>query len=356
MKNTLGILFTTISTLLLSQVGINTDDPKTTMDVSAARNSQGLIIYNDQPIGLQAPRLTRAELTSITASYTTDQRGSLLYITDISGGNRNAQRTNIDAIGYYYFDGLVWIKIGNGSITAPSVNLYNSNGTLTENRTVSEGAHTLSFTGTAVGANKFINIEGTPVTPKSAIQIIDGSQSLNNVLTSDNSGNATWKPVTISRLEGVLGVGIDIPFTASNFLRTGSYINLPPGKWEVSITMLMPVTAGTLTNADWLWLKSTFSELNQPTIIQSQATADFVGTVYLSSGLFSGPKAGAAPKYNMMYGTLVINNKSTTAKAYYYYAGLLDREFSTGTGKSSQFNLFGGNNWGENVITATRLQ
>jgi len=356
MRNTLGILFTTISTLLLSQVGINTEKPNTTMDVSATRNAEGLITNNNQLVGLQAPRMTRAELTSITAIYTTDQRGALLYITDISGGNRNGQRTNIDAVGYYYFDGSIWIKIGNGSIIPPSVNLYNTNGTLTGNRIVSEGSNTLTFTGTAVGANKFINTEGTPTSPKSAIQIIDGSQTLNHVLTSDNNGNATWKPVTISRVEGVLGSGTNIPFTASNFLRTGSYINLPPGKWEVSVTMLMPVTSGTLSNADWLWLKSTFSELNQSTIIQSQITSDFVGTVYLASGLFSGPKAGATQKYNMMYGTLVINNQSTITKTYYYYAGLLDREYTTGTDKSTQFNLFGGTNWGENVITATRLQ
>lgn len=356
MKNTLGILFTAITSLFNSQVGINTENPKTTMDINATRNAQGLITNNNQLVGLQAPRMTRAELTAITATYTSDQRGALLYITDISGGNRTGQRANIDAVGYYYFDGSVWIKIGNGSITPPSVNIYNSNGALTENRTVSEGANTLTFTGTALGANKFINSEGTAAAPKSAIQIVDGSQAANNVLTSDATGNATWKPVTISRIEGVLGAGIDIPFSASNFLRTGSYIDLPSGKWEVSVTMLMPVTTGTLANSDWLWLKSTFSELNQATIIQSQTTPDFVGTVYLASGLFSGPKAGTTQKYNMMYGTLVINNTSTAIKRYYYYGGLLDREFTTASGKSTQFSLFGGNNWGENVITATRLQ
>lgn len=108
--------FTQFSAILISgfsfaQVGFNTTLPKTTMDVSAKRDNSGLITDNTQTFGLQAPRLTRAELTVNTATYGSDQRGALIYITDVTGGDATGQRINVTAIGYYYFDGAVWQRL-----------------------------------------------------------------------------------------------------------------------------------------------------------------------------------------------------------------------------------------------------
>ena len=99
-----------------SQVGINTETPNSTLDVSAKRDGGGILTDNAQTYGLQAPRLTRQELTSSTATYSTDQTGAIVYITDISGGNTTGQRVNITAAGYYYFDGAFWQKITNGTL------------------------------------------------------------------------------------------------------------------------------------------------------------------------------------------------------------------------------------------------
>ncbi|PQA90878.1 hypothetical protein B0A69_19280 [Chryseobacterium shigense] len=108
--------FTQISTILISglsfaQVGFNTTLPKTTMDVSAKRDTSGVITDNTQTYGLQAPRLTRTELTANTATYSSDQRGALIYITDVTGGDAAGQRINVTAMGYYYFDGAVWQRL-----------------------------------------------------------------------------------------------------------------------------------------------------------------------------------------------------------------------------------------------------
>lgn len=97
------------------QIGINTQDPKTTLDVRAKRESSGTITNPNQFNGIQPPRLTRQELTGITAVYSTDQKGALLYITNTSGGNTLGQRINIDTTGYYYFDGSVWQKLSLGN-------------------------------------------------------------------------------------------------------------------------------------------------------------------------------------------------------------------------------------------------
>ncbi|KFF10399.1 hypothetical protein N6B72_17350 [Chryseobacterium soli] len=119
--------FTRFSAILISgfsfaQVGINTALPKTTMDVSAKRDNSGVITDNTQIFGLQAPRLTRAELTVNTATYGSDQRGALIYITDVTGGDAAGQRINVTAIGYYYFDGTVWQRITQATNTiAPAI-------------------------------------------------------------------------------------------------------------------------------------------------------------------------------------------------------------------------------------------
>lgn len=131
-----------IGTVLSAQVGVNTTAPKTTMDVSAKKDSGGNITDNTQIFGLQAPRLTRAELTANTATYGADQQAALVYITDISGGNATGQRININSVGYYSFDGTLWQKI-----KVDDTNIYNSNGTLTSNRTLNNGGQTLEFIG-----------------------------------------------------------------------------------------------------------------------------------------------------------------------------------------------------------------
>jgi hypothetical protein len=88
---------------MLAQVGINTTIPKSTLDVT----SQGT--QTTEVAGIQAPRLTLAELTVKGNSlYGVAQTGAIIYITDISGGGNAGQRANITAPGCYYFDGSVW--------------------------------------------------------------------------------------------------------------------------------------------------------------------------------------------------------------------------------------------------------
>ncbi|HCA06460.1 hypothetical protein [Chryseobacterium sp.] len=90
------------------------------MDVNAKRNTSGVITDNAQTVGLQAPRLTRLELSSLTATYGTNQNGALIYVTDIVGGNATGQRINVTSPGYYYFDSVanVWQKFVAGNIPA----------------------------------------------------------------------------------------------------------------------------------------------------------------------------------------------------------------------------------------------
>ena len=204
-----------------------------------------------------------------------------------------------------------------------------------------------------------ITTGGTATTPDpSGFRLEDGNQNTNFVLTSDTNGVGTWKPVAVTRLTGIIGAGIDVPFITAGevYRKTGSYIDLPSGKWEVKVTMLMPVDGGTMTVDDWVWLKTTFSTVNATTIVESQISSDIEGPS-LVSNLFFGPKSASNdPKFNMMTGSVIINNTSTASKRYYYYAGNTDsQEYTTGSGKATKFYLFGGLNWAENSIIAMKV-
>ena len=213
-----------------------------------------------------------------------------------------------------------------------------------------------------------ITTGGTAATPNATgFRLEDGNQNTNFVLTSDTYGVGTWKPVAATRIVGTLGAGVDVLFktTGGVYRKTGSYIDLPPGKWEVRVTMLMPVGGvpsdtvpggGTMTADDWVWLKTTFSTETTTTIVETQASSDIVGAL-LVSNLFFGPKSvSSQPKFLMLNGSVIINNTSTASKRYYYYAGNTDsQEYTTGSGKATKFYLFGGWNWGENSITALKV-
>ena len=213
-----------------------------------------------------------------------------------------------------------------------------------------------------------ITTGGTATTPNpSGFRLEDGNQNTNFVLTSDTNGVGTWKPVAVTRIKGILGAGIDVPFKTAGevYRKTGSYIDLPSGKWEVKVTMLMPVGGvssdslpggGTMTVNDWVWLKSTFSTVDATTIVGSQISSDIEGPS-LVSNLFFGPKSVSdEPKFNMMNGSVIINNTSTASKRYFYYAGNTDsQEYTAGSGKATKFYLFGGWNWGENSIVALKV-
>lgn len=127
-----------------AQVGINTSTPASTLDITA-KNSTGTSKNVD---GLLVPRVDRERAQSMSSIPTS----TLIYVNSINKGTQTGNAVNVDAVGYYYFDGNVWVKLNAGSGSGSSVNIYNSDGTLTGNRTVTQGDKTLTFNATATNA------------------------------------------------------------------------------------------------------------------------------------------------------------------------------------------------------------
>lgn len=161
MKKKLVVLgFLLILTNIRAQVGINTETPKTTLDVNAKRDTGGNITDNTQTYGLQAPRFTRAELTANTATYGADQKGALVYITDVTGGTAAGQRANIIDTGYYYFDGTIWMKIGSGGTEPWNIQNTTTPATANTQNVYQNGKVAIGFTNADAVSSKQLEVKG----------------------------------------------------------------------------------------------------------------------------------------------------------------------------------------------------
>jgi len=148
MKKIIFYLAFMFSSSMFSQVGVNTTSPAATLDVQA-KNATGTTTNVD---GLIVPRVDRQRAQSMASIPTS----TLIYINNIVTGSQTGTTINVDAVGYYYYNGTVWVKLNTPS--SSSVNIYNSNGTLTGNRIVTQGLNTLAFTSNAVNG---FSVSGT---------------------------------------------------------------------------------------------------------------------------------------------------------------------------------------------------
>lgn len=138
------------STIVIThaQVGINTANPQATLDVVGSTNT-------NMRDGILPPRVSKQQLASKDfGTYGIDQKGAIVYITDVTSPTGTtpsiAEVGSIDSIGYYYFTGFQWVPF--------AMNLYNTDGSLSGNRVVTQNSNTLTFTTTA---NNGFSIDGT---------------------------------------------------------------------------------------------------------------------------------------------------------------------------------------------------
>ncbi len=201
-----------------------------------------------------------------------------------------------------------------------------------------------------IGTTAPTNVLDVRSTTNGALRIADGTQGANKILTSDANGVATWQLAKSNVAVGTLGAGYDVPFSQfSDFRYTGSSITLPPGKWMVTISLLI-IPRGTITVNDWMFVRSTFSETNLTTIGQTGIQSPDVIRPTLMSFQMEGPFSGGQ-KYNVATGTIQINNTSGTTKNYKYIVGNTQASSTVaGAGLAAV-----GGTWSENAIYAVAV-
>ena len=166
-------LFSIISNTSYSQVGINTETPKATLDIVASLSDESI------PPGIIAPRISRSQLTGISSNYSQDQLGSIIYITDISG-DANSDTSNITSIGYYYYNGSNWLSISNGEVESPwyKVGTSISSTQNTDNSFLTAKA--------VIGGNSIDNINGG--TSNAQLTVTGGDASINGITVGRGAG------------------------------------------------------------------------------------------------------------------------------------------------------------------------
>ena len=269
MKKKLLLVLSLISVCTFAQVGINTDTPKTTFDVNSKTGNADIA-------GLQAPRLTRLELSNKgNQLYGSDQKGALVYISDVSSGDNSGQRINIVSIGYYYFDGTLWQKVMNKSDVLSLEPWY---GVETNQPATSNTQNIYQMGNVGIGiTNPASKLHTVSATPYDAFQMQDGSQGAGKLLTSNAYGQGSWVSNPLAPM--IFGsLNYDTKLVESYKL-IGHQITLPKGRWLLYIGQLVTTnSAATATNN--LWVRMTVSDSN--TVISQN------GFVFLLNSLISG--------------------------------------------------------------------
>ena len=126
------------------------------------------------------------------------------------------------------------------------------------------------------------------------------------VLSTNSSGKVVWQnniaitPIAIGVMNGTA------PSNAVNSANynTGTYIELPAGKWVVNTTMLLRKRDGLLPSDAALWIRAGFST----------SDSSFIQAGNTLSGSLVGPS-----NFGLMNGIVVINNTSGIPQKYYLW-------------------------------------
>lgn len=139
----------TIANAQTGNVGINTITPAATLDVT------GVATDPLKLDGIIAPRLTGNELAA--KNYTPAQTGAMVYVT-AAAGSLMGQVINVSAVGYYYFDGTVWVYTKGTGGTGTTTNILSTSG-----NNITSNVNGISSTAPAVNSNA-ISLTGSNIT------------------------------------------------------------------------------------------------------------------------------------------------------------------------------------------------
>ena len=119
MKKVFIIALISVASSVFSQtgkVGINTPTPSATLDIQP--NAANAVTTATTAEGLLIPRVSRLRAANMG---TTPAVSTLIYVNSVADGSAAGTTANVDAVGFYYFNGSVWVKLNAGagaSVTA----------------------------------------------------------------------------------------------------------------------------------------------------------------------------------------------------------------------------------------------
>ncbi|SEW40348.1 hypothetical protein SAMN05421841_2697 [Chryseobacterium wanjuense] len=180
MRKLFVLAMVSFSVQIFAQVGVNTTAPSASFDITA-KEPTGTSTTVD---GVLVPRVDRQRAQSMTSVPTS----TMIYVNNIATGSATGTTANVDTIGFYYFDGTVWVKMATGN----GVNIYNADGSLAGVRNVNLNGNNLGFTGTG-------NVGVGIATPTAKLEIASGTNGTSGLKFS-NINNSTAATANASAL------------------------------------------------------------------------------------------------------------------------------------------------------------
>ena len=107
------ISFLGLGAMVSAQVGINEDVPKATLQIAVAQTNESANTNE----GILIPQLSKERVANIADGSLVE--GTMIYVDGISYSGSNNKVSRINANGFYYYDGKLWVKVGDkASFTA----------------------------------------------------------------------------------------------------------------------------------------------------------------------------------------------------------------------------------------------
>lgn len=328
-KITFLIGFLAAVTNLYAQVGINTPNPQTSLDVV------GNVTSTSSKDGISAPRITRQQLASkIAGNYAAAQVGALVYVTDVTTPTGTtpslAQTVEITTIGYYFFNGTLWKNVNDNA-----VNIYNSNGTLSGARTVTTGGNQLNFNN---GTNSSVSVVTSATEGRLAATGVNrGSIALSSGTSVLNlfQDNAAVAQITTSGAS----TGMNIFTGGTNPITLGTNNTA-----RVTVTGTGSVGVGTASPLHRLHVVSDVANLNRYNLIDADASTNQYGILSLRN-----TSALATGNYSLLGFT---NSGATSAGANWQIGSI--RTGATATNGTEE-DFFMGNSNGGTLLERFRI-
>ncbi|MBV7441870.1 hypothetical protein KRX57_10605 [Weeksellaceae bacterium TAE3-ERU29] len=98
-------------------VGINVEVPAATLDIQP--NSDNAAISATTNEGILVPKLSKERVANIADGSLVE--GTMVYVDGISYSGSNNKVSGINANGFYYYDGNLWVKVGSKGATLNAI-------------------------------------------------------------------------------------------------------------------------------------------------------------------------------------------------------------------------------------------
>lgn len=139
------------------KVGINTAEPKATLDLNPSTENAA-VKPNASNEGLLIPRLSKERLAKVAS--TNLQESTLVYVNDVSYAGSETTIKNVKSKGFYFYNGTEWTAvIGAGASSVKT--LYTDDGEISAARTVTvKNSGSLVFKREAGNNNEVVDVQG----------------------------------------------------------------------------------------------------------------------------------------------------------------------------------------------------